>query len=252
MTEILERAQWTLPGKQRGLPGGYALVSVTAPTVLLQDTYKALREEIVTVSDKAFGRSTAHLWEEKFTAGFLGALSRFYLVLDSDGALVGWSGYRARSIGKERIVYFASTGLLPRCQGHGLIRAVQRFAMARESRLHPFMHLSLAIRTRNPNAYCLALRTFGSDGVAPAIDGEVPIGRRAVVAAAASWLEFGRVDSATAIVRGAYPVCLYGQDPQSSDAAVNGLFSRLNPNDALLILGRLRKRSAVILAMRGR
>ena len=234
---LLEGRHGRLPVETAPLPGGFTLLSVTPPTALLDSDYEELRETIVSVSDRAFGAATARSWSEKFTVDFLGGLSRFYLVADRDGALVGWSGYRARTIARERVIYFTSSGLLPEHQGCGIIPAVQRLAMEHEALRHPRLTITLAIRTRNPHAYRLATRTFPEGLVVPGLDGSVPAHRRPVVAAVASWLGLAEVDSSTAIARGAYPAGgLYGSEPHCTDPAVNDLFARLGPQDAILVL----------------
>ena len=235
---LLEGRQERLSAEIRPLPGGFSLLSVTPPTALLDAAHAELRATIVAVSDQAFGRPTARSWDDKFTVEFLGQLSRFYLVADGGGALVGWSGYRARTIARERIVYFTSSGLLPHCQGSGVIPSVQRLAMGQEARRHPGLPLTLAIRTRNPHAYRLATQRFPKGLVVPGLDGRVPAHRRAVVAAVASWLDLTDVDPATAIARGVYPIegGLYGEEPRSGEPAINDLFARLGPQDAILVL----------------
>ena len=235
---LLAGWQEQLPAETAPLPGGFSLLSLTAPTALLGAGLEEVRAAIVAVSDQAFGKPTRRSWDEKFTVGFLGGLRRFYLVTDRDGSLVGWSGYRVRTIAGERVVYFTSSGLLPRCQGSGVIPSVQRLALDLEDRRHPGCRLTLAIRTRNPRAYRLATQTFPNGVVVPGLDGRVPPGRRALVAAVASWLELSDVDPCTAIARGAYPVegPLYGYEPRSRDPAVNDLFARLGPHDAILVL----------------
>ena len=234
---LLEWRHERLPVETAPLPGGFTLLSVTPPTALLDSEQEELREAIVSVSDRAFGAATARSWSDKFSVDFLGGLHRFYLVADEGGALVGWSGYRARTIGRERVLYFTSSGLLPEHQGCGLIPAVQHLAMEQEALRNPRLTLTLAIRTRNPHAYRLAMRTFPAGFVVPGLDGSVPAHRRAIVAAVASWLGLPEVDSSTAIARGAYPAGgLYGSEPRCGDSAVNDLFARLGPQDAILVL----------------
>src|SRR5437867_3966661 len=111
MTRTLLARGWdqALPGPRYALPRGCSLLSLQPPTALLSPGHERLRNGIVAVSDAAFGRSTVASWDEKFSPAFLGALARFYLLTDSDGALVGWSGYRTRTIAGERVVYFTST-----------------------------------------------------------------------------------------------------------------------------------------------
>ena len=229
--------QRDLPASTYSLPGGFSLLSVTPPTAVLARHRDDLRAAIVAVADQAFGRATAASWDNKFSVGFLGALARFYLIAGPDGGLVGWSGYRARTFAGERVVYFTSTGLLPRCQGLGLIPSVQRLALADEG-CTSVGAATLAIRTRNPQAYRLAQQTFAAGRVVPARDGTVPLDRRPLLAAVASWLGMRDVDAATGIVPDAYPIegGLYGQEPHSSEADVDRLFSGLDPQAALLIL----------------
>jgi hypothetical protein len=198
-----------------------------------------LRDAIVAVSNQAFGTDTSPAWNEKFTERFLGELARFYVLEDGSGELIGWSGYRARTIAGERVVYFASTGLLPRFQGLRLIPAVQLLAVADEARRHPTRPVTLAVRTRSPHAYRLAARTFGDAGVAPTLDGAVPPDRRAFAQAMAAWIGPEPYDPATSVVAGAYRSygALYGDDPRSGHAEVDALFGRLGPDDALLVFG---------------
>jgi len=235
---LLDGWQERLAAETTPLPGRFSVVSLTPPTALLDASHEELRAAIVAVSDQAFGRPTLRSWDDKFTVGFLGTLRRFYLVADPNGTLVGWSGYRARTIAGERIVYFTSSGLLPNCQGSGVIPSVQHLAIADEARRHPRHTVTLAIRTRNPHAYRLATRTFPNALVVPGLDGSVPAHRQALVAAVASWLELTDVDPCTAIARGAYPIegGLYREEPRSGEPAVNDLFTRLGPQDAILIL----------------
>jgi len=209
------------------------------PAALLARRHCALRTEIVRVSDAAFGRDTASLWQTKFTTAFLRSLAAFFLIEDGAGDLVGWSGYRASTIEGERVLYFTSTGLLPRAQGHGLIPTLQRIVIADEARRHPHCPVTTIVRTRNPRSYRLAAKTFG-DEITPRLDGTVPVERRPFLSRVATWLGLSTFDPASAVVHNAYDVDggLYGDDPRTGDPAVDALFERLAPNDALLICGR--------------
>jgi len=183
-----------------------------------------------------FGRDTASLWQTKFTTAFLRSLAAFFLIEDGAGDLVGWSGYRTTTIEGERVLYFTSTGLLPRAQGHGLIPALQRIVIADEAGGHPHCSVTPIVRTRNPRSYRLAAKTFG-DEITPRLDGTVPVERRLFLSRVATWLGLSTFDPASAVVHNAYDVAggLYGDDPRTGDPAVDALFERLAPNDALLI-----------------
>ena len=232
------------------LPAGHTAHALDAPLTLLDDAHETTRRRIVDVSDAAFGTSTERLWRDKFTSAFLGSLSNFYFITDATGALVGWSGYRARTIENERVVYFTSTGLLPCRQGRGLIPALQHAVAAYEVRRCPFRPITLAVRTRNPHSYRLARRTFGNRPISPVLDGTVARPRRAMVAGIGRWLGFD-ADPTTAVVRDAYDIehGLYGREPRTADPAINALFDRLAEHDALLVLGGRTRASAIALAL---
>jgi hypothetical protein len=210
------------------------------PVTLLEPGLETLRSEIIAVSDVAFGTDTSGAWREKFSERFLSQLARFYLLEDDAGELIGWSGYRAKTVAGERVVYFASTGLLPSHQGLHLVPTVQRMAVGDEARRHPTRPVTLSVRTRSPVAYRLAEHTFGPDGVAPARDGEVPAERRAFARAMAAWIGPEPYDPVTSVVSGAYHSygALYGEDPHLGDAVVDALFGRLAAEDALIVFGR--------------
>jgi hypothetical protein len=230
----------------RPLPGGYSALVFDPPTTLLDEGHAALRASIVTVSDAAFGTPTSTRWEAKFRPSWLEPLSQFFVLFDSRGELVGWSGYRAATIRGDRVVYFTSTGLLPREQGHGIIPALQHVVVAREARRHPLRPVVTVVRTRNPCSYRLAARTFGTEPVVPPLDGPVPVRERPLVTEIARWLDFDRVDPASAIVADAYADGrLYGREPRSGDPVVDSRFAQLRPTDALLVLARRRWRSAL-------
>jgi hypothetical protein len=233
------------------LPRGHRARAFDPPLRLLDDAHQSTRSRIVAVSDAAFGTATDGLWRDKFTPEFLRALRRFYLLTDPDGTLVGWSGYRARTIRGERVVYFTSTGLVPRCQGMGLVPALQQAVVAREARRHPFQPITVAVRTRNPHSYRLAQQTFGDRPITPAIDGTVTRSRGEMAVDIARWLGFA-VDPDTAVARDAYDVGhpIYGNTPRSNDPAVNALFDTLYERDALLVLGGHTRTRALRLAFR--
>jgi hypothetical protein len=219
------------------------LVSIRRPTRLLGPEHADLRRRIIAASDAAFGRDTEARWESKFTRRHLGSLARFYVLTERGDEVVGWSGYRAHTLAGVRVVYFASTGLLPRYQGRGAIPAVQRIALGQEARRHPLRPIAMAVRTRNPYSYRLMRRAFDEGPVIPALDGRVPEEHRALVAQIAAWLELSTLDPATAIVRDAYDSDgLYERDPRSGDQEVDELFDRLGPADAYLVLGLRRRR----------
>ena len=228
-----------VPAQQVALPHAHRATTLDDAAELLTRRHLALRTEVVRVSDAAFGRDTASLWQAKFTTGFLRSLAAFFLIEDGAGDLVGWSGYRTTTIEGERVLYFTSTGLLPRAQGHGLIPALQRIVIADEARRHPDCPVTTVVRTRNPRSYVLAAKTFG-DEITPRLDGTVPVERRPFVSGVATWLGLSTCDPASAVVHNAYEVDggLYGDDPRTGDPAIDALFERLAPNDALLICGR--------------
>ena len=230
----------TLSARRLPLPNQHHALALRTPLRLLDPQHAPLRTAIIDVSDEAFGTSTAHLWGAKFTPNFIQPLARFYLIIDPRARLVGWSGHRARTIAGERVVYFTSTGLVPKCQGQRLIPALQRIAVTREARRHPLRALTTVVRTRNPHSYQLAQRTFGNEPVAPDLNGHVPDERQGLVTAIASWLEFADIDASTARIRDAYntEARLYGNEPRSGDPSIDQLFAQLDPHDALLVLGR--------------
>jgi len=232
------------------LPHGHRARSVHPPITLLDDEHANTRTTIVEVSDAAFGASTEQLWRNKFTAGFLGSLTRFYILTDTNDHIVGWSGYRARTINGERVIYFTSTGLLQICQGLGLIPALQRTVVASDARRHLLRAVTICVRTRNPHSYRLALVTFGNKPIVPTLHGSVAASRQRVVAAIGDWLGLD-IDPDTAVVTDAYDLegALYGQEPQTADQAVNALFENLHPRDALLVLGGRTRTNAFRLAL---
>jgi hypothetical protein len=249
MIDVLEGVK--LRAQRLPLPNHYHALALHSPLHLLDPQHATLRTAIIDISDKAFGTSTQHLWDAKFTPNFLQPLVRFYLIIDPQGQLVGWSGYRARTIAGERVVHFTSTGLAPRCQGQRLIPALQRIAVTREARRHPLRAVTTSVRTRNPHSYQLALRTFGDEPVVPDLSGRVSVTRQGLVAAIGSWLDFADIDASTARVRDAYSAAagLYGNEPRSGDQSVDWLFAQLGPNDALLVLGRRSRANALRLAV---
>jgi len=233
------------------LPGGHSALALRSPLQLLDDAHGTTRDRIVAVSDRAFGTSTEPLWRQKFTSQFLRVLTRFYLINDARGALVGWSGYRAATIEQERVVYFTSTGLLECCQGRGLVSALQRSVVSYEAMRHPLRPITRAVRTRNPHSYRLALRHFGDRPLAPAVDGRVAPTQQHMVTAVGRWLDLD-IDPATAIVHDAYDIedSLYGLEPRTADPNINALFEALNPHDALLVLGGHTRTNALRFALR--
>lgn len=113
MTRPALTAGWQtrLRPRREALPRGFTLLSIRRPTELLGGEHASLRSEIVAVSDAAFGRSTVASWAQKYRPEYLGTPTRSHLLADPDRELVGWNGYRARTISGDRIVDFASTGL---------------------------------------------------------------------------------------------------------------------------------------------
>jgi hypothetical protein len=234
-------AWWAgLPATPVDLGDNHVALGLSDARSLLDPEREDLRRAIVAVSDEAFGRPTTAAWRDKFTVDFLGSLSGFYLWSDADGELVGWSSYRATTIRDQRVVYFASTGLLPKWQGVGLVPRLQRAVLAAERSTHPDCRLTLAVRSRNTHAYRLMSSVLAGADVVPGLDGRVPAGCQPVVASVGAWLGV-RVDRATSVVTDAYPDDgggLYGQEPRSRDPVVNALFARLGPADAFLMLAR--------------
>lgn len=225
-----------LRGRSYRLADGVRVLSVRRPGQLLNSEHAALRRALVATSDAAFGRDTSARWESKLTSESLQRLKRFYLLTGPDGDLIGWSGYRARTINGVRVVYFASTGLLPAYQGKGFVPAIQTRALTYESRRHLTRAVAMAVRTRNPRSYQLARRTFRHGPVVPELDGTVPVQYRLLLAKIANWLDFATLDPTTAIVRDAYADALYERDPRTGDPRVDALFQRLGADDALLLL----------------
>jgi len=117
---------------------------------------------------------------------------------------IRWSGYRARTICEERVVYFDSTSLLPAHQGHGLIPSLQRAALEREHAAGEPRPTSLAVRTCNPAAHRLAIVTQRTEPVIPSLDGTVPTARRRLVAETARSLNQHPFDPTTSRAIGAY------------------------------------------------
>jgi hypothetical protein len=210
------------------------VVSLLEPLALLGDGQAQLRRRIVETSDQAFGRSTATSWSSKFTRPFLGQLAAFHLLFDGSGSLVGWSGHRAMTLEGRRVVYFASTGLLPCWQGHGIVPSLQRTVLQNELVRHA-LPVDLCVRTRNPNAYELVCN-LAAGPVLPGSDGIVPVTERSRMKAVADWLDVA-VDVRTAVVRDAYPEPLYGVSPHSSHPDAEVVMARLGPCDALLVIG---------------
>jgi hypothetical protein len=129
---------------------------------------------------------------------------------------------------------------LPLAQGHGLIPALQRHVIGAVMAEHPGTPVVTAVRTRNPHSYRLAAKTFGTEPLIPSLDGTVPPCWRAPVYEIAAWLGLTAFDPATARIACAYSMGgpLYAREPRTGDPAVDALFDRLGPGDALLVCGR--------------
>jgi GNAT superfamily N-acetyltransferase len=229
-------------GQLHELPRNYSYLAIVRPNDLLGRHCGPLRDELISVSDQAFGTDTARTWHRRFEGDFFRRLDCFYLILDPHDALIGWSGYRAHTICGERVVYFDSTGLLPDHQGQGLIPRIQRAALELERSPDAARPINLVVRTRNQAAYRLAINTPRTEPVIPACDGIVPEPRRTLVAATASWLGQSPFDPTTGRVTGAYSdrPALYGPGCHTDvgDPQISRLFASLGPVDALLLFAR--------------
>jgi hypothetical protein len=121
-----------------------------------------------------------------------------------------------------------------------LIPALQRHVIGAVMAEHPGTPVVTAVRTRNPHSYRLAAKTFGTEPLIPSLDGTVPRSWRDLVCEIAVWLGLTAFDPATARIACAYPMGgpLYAREPRTGDPAVDTLFDRLGPGDALLVCGR--------------
>jgi hypothetical protein len=219
---------------------GIEVVRLGDPRELLAPAARSLRAGIVEASDAAFGRPTADSWGRKFTESFLGPLSAFFVLRGPGRRIVGWSCYRATTMGKDRVVYFGTTGIVPDLQGLGVVPALQRQVLAEQWHLAPEARRALAVRTRSPWAYHLMRGMFERGTTSPGTDGRVQCDEAGLVSQVAAWLELSAFDPATGVQKGAYAAegGLYGVDPRSGEVAVNALFGRLGPEDAVLVLTR--------------
>src|SRR5437763_857690 len=54
---------------------------------------------LVTVSTRAFGADMTPYWRDRRAGGYLDNISRFALLVDRDGRMVGWTGFHLRPFG---------------------------------------------------------------------------------------------------------------------------------------------------------
>lgn len=227
---------------RRGLPSECSYVACEAPVRLREPDQAIVRDALVAVSSDAFGADTRAQWERRFAGAFLHRLDRFFVLLNRDGELIGWTSCRAATLRRQRCVYFDTTGLRPDYQRNGVMRAVQRAVVARELRRNPLRAVRMIVRTRSPVVYRTWLRTFGARRTVPRLDGSVPDSERAFLAEIAAWLDQRPFDAATSRVAGAYAdrAEVYGEteQPRTGDQTIDDLFDALPEDDAILLVGR--------------
>lgn len=224
------------------LAGGWSYATWTNTAEFSEDTQDRLFAHLVTISSQAFGADMGPYWRDRRAGGFFGRVTRFCLLVDRGGEVVGWTGYHRLGLAGARCLYLDSSGVLPSVQGGGLIGRLQATMILREClRCFP-APVHLLARTESPVVYRLLRNGCGPRNIWPSPYRPPSERISAIGSAAARWLDQAdRFDPATLRVQGAYDnlEALYGDRPSCGEADLDAFFHRtLRPEDAFIVVAR--------------
>ena len=226
------------------------------PAKLTEDSQNLIYSKLVGVSTRAFGADMAPYWAGRKAGEYFHKISRFALIGQQGGEMIGWTGYHRRKFADSLCLFLDSTGVLPEYQRSGIVHAVQGRLVGGELARRPWARIPLIARTENPIIYCMLRRAAGEGRIHPSQGRVVPRKIREIGREVAAWLgQEGLYDPETLRLLGAYDNldALYGDLPISQDAALNAFFkASLTPLDAFLVISEASFFAALPYILRGR
>ncbi|WP_035850924.1 hypothetical protein [Kitasatospora azatica] len=214
--------------------------------VLNLSDQERIYQALIPVTTSSFGADMTPYWTQRSKEGYLERLAEFVLISDSEGTMVGWTGFHILPYDTFTLVYLDSTGMVPTRQSGGVMRALMRRQVV-DSGLADCpadRPVYLTARSESPIFYRLMRKLLDSGELYPHPHQPAP---EDVVEAArhlAKWLgQEDILDAPSLTVRGAYQALdeLYGELPTTGDADLDKLFrGQLGPLDAFLLVGRAR------------
>lgn len=224
-----------------------ALVVVPKPgQTLTISTHRRIYSALVPVTTRSFGADMTLYWAQRSREGYLERLAEFLLLIDSDGALVGWSGFHVLSYDDYTIVYIDSTGMIPEWQSRRVMRRLMQVRVIGSAleNIPQNKPVYLAARSESPVFYRLMRGLLGGGELYPNPNAAMPADIIRCGVELAEWLGQRHIlDPPRLTLVGAYDAldALYGELPATGDVDLDSMFrERLGPLDAFLLIGRAR------------
>ncbi|HVG21885.1 MAG TPA: GNAT family N-acetyltransferase [Blastocatellia bacterium] len=225
------------------LSKGFKCVYWIHPCSLSDDDKSAIYAALADVSTIAFGADMKPYWHGRSHDGYLDKITKFFLIIDPENQVVGWTGFHRFKVGETSCLFLDSTGVLPGLQKTGVMTQVLGRALASElirNRLRP---VYLSMRTENPVVYYAFFKIVGPDNIYPNLAKEAGNTVRQLGKYIAGWLkQDNKFEPETLRIRGAYDNldALYGEQPLCEHEKINGFFQKhLRPEDAFIVLAKM-------------
>lgn len=230
----------------RRLTGDWSYASWEDTAKLPEDAQNRLATHLGTIASETFGGDRTEHWRARCASGFFRRITGFYLIIDPWREVVGLISYHRQRFAGAHCLYLDSSAIVPSAQRGGLVGRLQTTLIVRECLRRFPAPVHLIVRTGNPVIYRSLRNGCGPANIWPSPAGSAPELASAIGVAAARWLgQDDRFDPHTFRLRDAYDA-LYTGIPRCGEADLDAFFRRsLRPNDAYLVVARLRPPTAV-------
>lgn len=209
------------------------------------ESVQVLADALTPLANEVFERDMSGYWRGEVFSDVFQQRARFFLLGNSHGELVGWSGYW-RVPSDVPCLFFDVTAMRSDVQGGRVATRVYIRALAREFARHPLRTLYLTGHTQNPVVYAMQQRAMGEFNVYPRHGAPIPPRIREVADSVAKWsMNWLRAtgleqpmafDADTLVLRGAYPHSIHGGGrPSSGDDTIDSWFVDLLRDEDCLV-----------------
>lgn len=237
------------------LSKGFRCMYWTYPQTLSDENKNAIYQALADVSTIAFGADMTPYWNSRSQDGYLDKITRFFLIVNPEDQIIGWTGFHRFKVGGVRCLFLDSTGILPNLQKTGVMTQVLGRALASElirNRLRP---VYLSMRTENPVVYYAFFKIVGQENIYPNLAKKAGSGIRRLGEYIAGWLkQANKFESEILRIRGAYDNldALYGEQPVCEHEKINRFFQKhLRPEDAFIVIAKMDVSGSARLFTRG-
>ena len=154
-------------GRRRESRNGVAVLELRQPGALSENDLAALHKLLTPLAERIFRGDWSRHFEGERQRRTFKKRRRFYVVVSETDHVVGWSGYYAKHVGRDTLLYFDIAAVDADHRSSGVFGDIYGRAIAQEWTHRPWNRMWVVGFTQNPVVYAMQLHTLGRDNVYP-------------------------------------------------------------------------------------